>query len=106
MTSLEEAQITFKQALVYLDQAIWRSSAGDNGSQKIVESFGGTWMVTGTKGEIVADEIVHGGDADLIALMYNVLPEQVALLKVASAITDVNDPVFQAALALATKIVK
>lgn len=106
MTSLEETQITFKQALGYLDQAIWRSSAGDNGSQKIVESFGGTWMVTGAEGEIVADEIVHGGDADLIALMYNVLPAQIALLEVASTLSDVESPVFQAALRVAKTIVK
>lgn len=96
----------FKQALVDLDQAIWRSSAGDDSSQKIVESFGGTWMFTGAESEIVANEIVHGGDADLIALMYNVLAEQVTLLKASSAITNVDDPVFQLTLALATKIVK
>ena len=102
MTTLDEAKIVFKQALVYLEQAVWRSTKG----RKFVDGFGGYWTVANEDGSLVACDVVHGGDADLIALMYNVLPAQIALLEVASTLSDVESPVFQAALRVAKTIVK
>lgn len=103
--SLDEAQNVLKQAVVFLEQAMGRSSVQLVPDRLVVEGFGGTWMVVGEGGGIVADEVIHGGDADLIALMYNVLPEQVALLKAAMEVNDLGDPVFMAAVRVAEAIV-
>lgn len=52
------------------------------------ESNGGDWTISNNVGDVVAYEVNHGYDADLIVLLRNIVDAQITVLEAAIASTD------------------
>lgn len=71
-------------------------------------STGGEWSVTNTVGDIVAEEIVHGADADLIVVAKQTLDAQFHIIQTAYFMPveqAVNDRFYNSVVHLASKII-
>lgn len=71
-------------------------------------STGGEWSVTSATGDIVAEEVVHGANADLIVLAKETLDAQFHIIQTAyfmSAEMTVNDRFYNSVVHLASKII-